>query len=70
MMCAAIKSVNPNDKSQMSDFALARNELQSAWQSLKKMYENESSPLESMIDWLQAEQQLEMMRLLVRCSSR
>ena len=24
------------------DFALARNELQSAWQSLKKMYENES----------------------------
>ncbi len=45
IMCAAIKSVNPNDKSQMSDFALARNELQSAWQSLKKMYENESSPL-------------------------
>ena len=51
-MCAAIKSVNPNDKStsQTSDFALARNELQSAWQSLKKMYENESAPLESLID--------------------
>jgi len=68
IMCAAIKSVNPNDKStsQTSDFALARNELQSAWQNLKKMYENESSPLESMIDWLQAEQHLEMMRLLAR----
>ena len=39
IMCAAIKSVNPNDKStsQTSDFALARNELQSAWQNLKKM---------------------------------
>ena len=67
-MCAAIKSVNPNDKStsQTGDFALARNELQSAWQSLKKMYENESAPLEALIDWLQAEQQLEMMRLLAR----
>jgi hypothetical protein len=66
IMCAAIKSVNPNDKSQMSDFALARNELQSVWQSLKKMYENESSPLEAIIDRLQAEQHLEMMRLLAR----
>jgi hypothetical protein len=67
-MCAAIKSVNPNDKStsQTGDFALARNELQSAWQSLKKMYENESAPLEAMIDRLQAEQHLEMMRLLAR----
>ena len=27
MMCAAIKSVNPNDKAQVGDFALARNEL-------------------------------------------
>ena len=34
--------------------ALARNDLQSAWQSLKKMYENESAPLEAMIDRLQA----------------
>ena len=58
MMCAAIKSVNPNDKAQVGDFALARNELQSAWQSLKKMYENDSSPLEVLIDWLQAEQHL------------
>ena len=68
IMCAAIKSVNPNDKStsQTGDFALARNELQSAWQSLKKMYENESAPLEALIDRLQAEQHLEMMRLLAR----
>ncbi len=68
IMCAAIKSVNPNDKStsQTSDFALARNELQSVWQSLKKVYENESAPLEALIDRLQAEQHLEMMRLLAR----
>jgi hypothetical protein len=66
MMCAAIKSVNPNDKAQVGDFALARNELQSAWQSLTKMYEKESSPLETLIDRLQAEQHLEMMRLLAR----
>jgi hypothetical protein len=37
MMCAAVKSVNPSDKTQLSDFALARNELQIAWQSLSKM---------------------------------
>jgi hypothetical protein len=27
MMCAVIKSVNPSDKAQLGDFALARNEL-------------------------------------------
>jgi hypothetical protein len=66
MMCAAVKSVNPSDKAQLGDFALARNELQSAWQSLSKMYENEASPLATLIDRLQAEQHLEMMRLLAR----
>jgi hypothetical protein len=66
MMCAAVKSVNPNDKAQTCDFALARNELQSAWQSLSKMYENEESPLAMLIDRLQAEQHMEMMRLLAR----
>jgi hypothetical protein len=66
MMCAAVKSVNPSDKAQLDDFALARNELQSAWQSLSKMYENESSPLAMLIDRLQAEQHLEMMRFLAR----
>jgi hypothetical protein len=65
-MCAAIKSVNPNDKTQVGDFALARNELQSAWQRLTKMYEKESSPLEAIIDRIQAKQHLEMMRLLER----
>ena len=30
------------------------------------MYETESSPLETLIDWLQAEHHLEMMRLLAR----
>jgi hypothetical protein len=64
-MCAAVKSV-PSDKAQLGDFALARNELQSAWQSLSKMYENEASPLATLIDRLQAEQHLEMMRLLAR----
>jgi hypothetical protein len=66
MMCAAIKNVNPNDKTQVGDFALARNELQSAWQRLTKMYEKESSPLEAIIDRIQAKQHLEMMRLLER----
>jgi hypothetical protein len=66
MMCADVKSVNPSDKAQLGDFALARNELQSAWQSLSKMYENEASPLATLIDRLQAEQHLEMMRLLAR----
>jgi hypothetical protein len=66
MMCAAVKSVNPSDKAQLGDFSLARNELQSAWQSLSKMYENEALPLATLIDRLQAEQHLEMMRLLAR----
>ena len=64
MMCTAVKSVNPNKKGQPGDFALARNELQNAWQGLAKIYENDTSPLEALIDWLQAEQHLEMMRLL------
>jgi hypothetical protein len=66
MMCAVVKSVNPSDKAQLGDFALARNELQNAWQSLNKMYENEASPLATLIDLLQAEQHLEMMRILAR----
>jgi hypothetical protein len=66
MMCAAVKSVNPSDKAQLGDFALARNDLQSAWQILSKMYENETSPLATLIDRLQAEHHMEMMRLLAR----
>jgi hypothetical protein len=66
MMCATVKSVNPSDKAQLGDFALASNELQSVWQSLSKMCENEASPLATIIDRLQAEQHLEMMRLLAR----
>jgi hypothetical protein len=65
MMCTTVKSVIPNNKGQPGDFALARNELQNAWQGLAKMYENNTSPLEARIDRLQAEQHLEMLRLLV-----
>ena len=66
MMCAAVNSVNPSVKAQLGDFALARNELQSAWQSLSNMCKNEASPLATIIDRLQAEQHLEMMWLLAR----
>ena len=46
------------------DFAIARNDLDNAWQSLRKMYEKEDDPVEALIDRLQAEQHLEIMRLL------
>ena len=60
----AVKSVNPNIKGQSVDFAVARNDLQNAWKGLQKMYANETSPLEALIDLLQVEQHLEMIRLL------
>lgn len=68
IMTAAIKSVNPRIKGNPGDstaYTVARGELQTAWQALKKMYEDEDDPLEALIDRLQAEQHLEMMRLLV-----
>ena len=68
IMTAAIKSVNPRIKGNQGDstaYTVARGELQTAWQALKKMYEDEDDPLEALIDRLQAEQHLEMMRLLV-----
>jgi hypothetical protein len=36
MMCAAVKSVNPKIKGHPGDFAVARNDLQQAWQGLLK----------------------------------
>ncbi len=45
-------------------FAVARNDLQQAWHGLLKMYQDENKPLEALIDRLQAEQHLEMMRLM------
>jgi hypothetical protein len=64
LMCNAVKSVNPKIKGHPGDFAIARNDLDNAWQSLRKMYEKEDDPVEALIDRLQAEQHLEMMRLL------
>jgi hypothetical protein len=64
MMCAAVKSVNPKIKGHSGDFAVARNDFQHAWQGHLKMYQDEKSPLEALIDRLQAEQHLEMMQLL------
>jgi hypothetical protein len=64
MMCAAVKSVNPKIKGHPGDFAVARNDLQQAWHGLLKMYQDENKPLEALIDRLQAEQHLEMMRLM------
>jgi hypothetical protein len=64
LMCNAVKSVNPKIKGHPRDFAIARNDLDNAWQSLRKMYEKEDDPVEALIDRLQAEQHLEIMRLL------
>jgi hypothetical protein len=64
LMCNAVKSVNPKIKGHPGDFAIARNDLDNAWQSLRKMHEKEDDPVEALIDRLQAEQHLEMMRLL------
>jgi hypothetical protein len=65
MMCAAaVKSVNPKIKGFPGDFAVARNDLQQAWHGLLKMYQDENRPLEALIDRLQTEQHLEMMRLM------
>jgi hypothetical protein len=50
-------------KGHPGDFAIARNDLDNTWQSLRKMYEKEDDPVEALIDRLQAEQHLEMMRL-------
>ena len=44
---------------------MARNDLQQAWHGLLKMYQDENKPLEALINRLQAEQHLEMMRLMV-----
>jgi hypothetical protein len=38
--------------------------LATAWHGLLKMYQDENKPLEALIDRLQAEQHLEMMRLM------
>jgi hypothetical protein len=64
MMCAAVKCVNPKIKGHPGDFAVARNDLQQAWHGLLKMYQDENKPLEALIDRLQGEQHLEMMRLM------
>jgi hypothetical protein len=64
MMCAAVKNVNHKIKGHPDDFAVARNDLQQAWHGLLKMYQDENKPLEALIDRLQAEQHLEMMRLM------
>ena len=64
MMCAAVKRVNPKIKGHPGDFAVARNDLQQAWHGLLKMYQDENKPLEALIDRLQVEQHLEMMRLM------
>ena len=64
MMCAAVKSVNPKIKGHPGDFTVACNDLQQAWHGLLKMYQDENKPLEALIDRLQAEQHLEMMRLM------
>ena len=64
MMCGAVKSVNPKIKGHPGDFAVAHNDLQQAWHGLLKMYQDENKPLEALIDRLQAEQHLEMMRLM------
>ena len=64
MMCTAVKFVNPKIKGHPVDFAVARNDLQQAWHGLLKMYQDENKPLEALIDRLQAEQHLEMMRLM------
>ncbi len=63
-MCSTVKSVNPKIKGHPGDFALARNDLQQAWHGLLKTYQDENKPLEALIDRLQAEQHLEMMRLM------
>lgn len=63
-MCNAVKRFNPKIKGHPGDFAIARNDLDNAWKSLRKMYEKEDDPVEALIDRLQAEQHLEMMRLL------
>jgi hypothetical protein len=64
MMCAAVKSVNPKIKGHPGDFTVARNDLQQAWHGLLKMYQDENKTLKALIDRLQAEQHLEMMRLM------
>jgi hypothetical protein len=64
MMYAEVKSVNPKLKGHPGDFAVARNDLQQAWHGLLKMYQDENKPLEALINQLQAEQHLEMMRLM------
>ena len=63
LMCTAVKSVNPKIKGHHGDFAIDRNDLDNAWQRLRRMYEKEDDPVEALIDRFQAEQYLEMMRL-------
>jgi hypothetical protein len=64
MMCATVQSVNPKIKGHPCDFAVARNDLQQAWHGLLKMYQDENKPLGALINRLQAEQHLEMMRIM------
>jgi hypothetical protein len=59
-MCNAVKRFNPKIKGHPGDFAIARNDLDNAWKSLRKMYEKEDDPVEALIDRLQAEKYIEM----------